>query len=36
MTLRSVWELVMGKQIDIGGASSTMEVAEKAGVGPRA
>ncbi|CAE7491351.1 Ccdc38 [Symbiodinium necroappetens] len=31
---QSVWELVMGKQIDIGGASSTMEVAEKAGVGP--
>ena len=34
MSFRSVWELVMGKQIDIGGASSTMEVAEKAGVGP--
>ena len=31
---QSVWELVMGKQIDIGGASSTLELAKKAGVGP--
>ena len=31
---QSVWELVMGKQIDIGGASSTLELARKAGVGP--
>ncbi|CAK9020099.1 unnamed protein product [Durusdinium trenchii] len=31
---QSVWELVMGKQIDIGAASSTLELAKKAGVGP--
>jgi len=31
---QSVWELVMGKQIDIGAASSTMELAKKAGLGP--
>ena len=31
---QEVWELVMGKQIDIGGASSTLELAKKAGVGP--
>jgi ubiquinone/menaquinone biosynthesis C-methylase UbiE len=29
-----VWELTMGKQIDIGAASSTMELAQKAGLGP--
>eukprot|EP00435_Cladocopium_sp_Y103_P073714 s100_g44.t2 len=31
---QSVWELVMGKQIDIGGASSTLELAQRAHVGP--
>ena len=31
---QKVWELVMGKQIDIGGASSTLELAERAHVGP--
>eukprot|EP00931_Biecheleriopsis_adriatica_P100909 TRINITY_DN76145_c0_g1_i1.p1 TRINITY_DN76145_c0_g1~~TRINITY_DN76145_c0_g1_i1.p1 ORF type:complete len:280 (+),score=88.51 TRINITY_DN76145_c0_g1_i1:72-911(+) len=31
---QSVWELTMGKQVDIGAASSTMELAQKAGVGP--
>ena len=31
---QSVWELVMGKQIDIGGASSTLELAHRAQVGP--
>eukprot|EP00437_Effrenium_voratum_P014729 CAMPEP_0181462084 /NCGR_PEP_ID=MMETSP1110-20121109/34210_1 /TAXON_ID=174948 /ORGANISM="Symbiodinium sp., Strain CCMP421" /LENGTH=296 /DNA_ID=CAMNT_0023586727 /DNA_START=61 /DNA_END=951 /DNA_ORIENTATION=- len=31
---QNVWELVMGKQIDIGGASSTLELAQRAGVGP--
>jgi hypothetical protein len=31
---QSVWELVMGKQIDIGGASSTLELAQRAQVGP--
>mmetsp|Transcript_116066 Transcript_116066/g.308723 ORF Transcript_116066/g.308723 Transcript_116066/m.308723 type:complete len:305 (-) Transcript_116066:112-1026(-) len=31
---QSVWELCMGKQIDIGAASGTMELAQKAGVGP--
>eukprot|EP00438_Fugacium_kawagutii_P010712 Skav212514 [mRNA] locus=scaffold2713:241148:242473:+ [translate_table: standard] len=31
---QQVWELVMGKQIDIGGASSTLELAQKAHVGP--
>ena len=30
---QSVWELTMGKEIDIGAASSTMELAAKAGVG---
>ena len=29
---QSVWELVMGKQIDIGGASSTLELAQRAGM----
>ena len=32
---QSVWELVMGKQIDIGGASSTLELAQRAHVGAR-
>jgi len=31
---QDVWELVMGKQVDVGGASSTLELAQKAGVGP--
>eukprot|EP00438_Fugacium_kawagutii_P031358 Skav216004 [mRNA] locus=scaffold833:85938:86360:+ [translate_table: standard] len=31
---QQVWELVMGKQIDIGAASSTLELAQKAHVGP--
>lgn len=31
---QSVWELTMGKQIDVGGASSTMELAQAAGIGP--
>ena len=31
---QQVWELTMGKQIDIGAASSTMELARKAGLGP--
>lgn len=31
---QNVWELCMGKQIDIGAASSTMELAQKAGLGP--
>ena len=31
---QKVWELTMGEQIDIGAASSTMELAQKAGVGP--
>jgi len=31
---QGVWELVMGKQIDIGAASSTLELAQRAHVGP--
>mmetsp|Transcript_12272 Transcript_12272/g.13879 ORF Transcript_12272/g.13879 Transcript_12272/m.13879 type:complete len:271 (-) Transcript_12272:299-1111(-) len=31
---QDIWELTMGKQVDIGGASSTMELAQKAGLGP--
>mmetsp|Transcript_121724 Transcript_121724/g.349888 ORF Transcript_121724/g.349888 Transcript_121724/m.349888 type:complete len:271 (+) Transcript_121724:86-898(+) len=31
---QSIWELVMGEQIDIGAASGTMELAKKAGLGP--
>jgi len=31
---QNVWELVMGKQIDIGAASSTLELAQRAHVGP--
>src|SRR5512137_2049169 len=29
-----LWELVMGQQIHIGGFQSSMDLAEKAGVGP--
>jgi ubiquinone/menaquinone biosynthesis C-methylase UbiE len=30
-----LWELVMGQQIHIGGFTSSMDLAEKAGIGPR-
>jgi len=33
---QGIWELTMGKQVDMGGASSTMELVQKAGVGPGA
>lgn len=31
-----LWELIMGQQIHIGGFSSSMDLAEKAGIGPAA
>ena len=30
----NLWELVMGQQVHIGGLRSSMELAEKAGIGP--
>jgi len=29
-----LWEMIMGEQIHIGGFASSMDLAEKAGVGP--